>query len=400
MGLLLHSQNHTTLIQLATGFGKSLILALLAVHLHQTTGKKVIVVVPTPFLHLYQESNYCLNASRDPADLLDPALVKISYCSFDQFLSAQLVTTGAVLLVDEFHEIFFNQRLQVIGGKLISVVQHFAIAHKVIGVSATFRGEIGLKKINQMIADSAFINSPFQCREKEMQLQVFGDVAVKDIPVKAIALALQKSVEMPVILLCSSEGQCREWKEQLPESKVFGSEDAGEMVGILDSLVSQKTGVILTTSAASKGADFVFAVPQAYVIHTTLPGSVVQLKQDSGRGVRGSELPVLGAIFTEKQYTTLQQIEKGLDFADRFNQLYTPDYALAHSFLMACSQSNDSSPIPTFAAAVEQLNAGETASAIYATLSKVKRFKEFLPQTAPKAEFAMPAPVNKKRSAE
>jgi len=81
--LLLHSQEHTTLIQLATGFGKSLILALLATHLNQTTGKKVIVVVPTPFLHLYQESNYCLSASRDPADLFDSAVTKISYCSFD-----------------------------------------------------------------------------------------------------------------------------------------------------------------------------------------------------------------------------------------------------------------------------------------------------------------------------
>lgn len=103
-----------------------------------------------------------------------------------------------------------------------------------------------------------------------------------------------------MILFCSSEDQCREWKEQLPESKVFGSEDTGEMVGILDSLTNKSTGIVLTTSAASKGADFVFAVPQAYVIHTTLPGSVVQLRQDSGRGVRGSELPVLGAIFTEK----------------------------------------------------------------------------------------------------
>ncbi len=140
--------------------------------------------------------------------------------------------------MDEFHEIFFNQRLKVVGGKLISVIHRLAVAHRVIGVSATFRGEIGLKKINQMIADSAFINSPVQCREKEMQLQVFGDVAVEDIPAKAIALALQRSVEMPVILLCSTAVQCNEWKKQLPQSKVFASDDSGEMVGILDSLTS------------------------------------------------------------------------------------------------------------------------------------------------------------------
>ena len=45
--------NHSTLIQLATGAGKSLMLGLLAQYLNKTTGKKVIVLVPTPFLQLY-----------------------------------------------------------------------------------------------------------------------------------------------------------------------------------------------------------------------------------------------------------------------------------------------------------------------------------------------------------
>lgn len=54
MGLLLKSQHHTTLVQLATGFGKSLMLALLAKYLNKTTGKKVIILVPSAFLHAYQ----------------------------------------------------------------------------------------------------------------------------------------------------------------------------------------------------------------------------------------------------------------------------------------------------------------------------------------------------------
>jgi superfamily II DNA or RNA helicase len=53
MGLLLKSQHHTTLVQLATGFGKSLMLALLAKYLNKITGKKVIVVIPSAFLHAY-----------------------------------------------------------------------------------------------------------------------------------------------------------------------------------------------------------------------------------------------------------------------------------------------------------------------------------------------------------
>ena len=63
-------------------------LAILAQYLNITTGKKVIVVVPTAFLHLYSESNYCLTASRDPADLFDPTITKISYCSYSSFFSA------------------------------------------------------------------------------------------------------------------------------------------------------------------------------------------------------------------------------------------------------------------------------------------------------------------------
>ena len=134
-----------------------------------------------------------------------------------------------------------------------------------------------------------------------------------------------------------------------------------------------------------------FAVHQAYVIHTTLPGSMVQLKQDSGRGVRGTDHPVIGAVFTELPYTTLQQIEKGLDFADRFNKLYTPDYAVAHSFLVACAESNAASPVKSFETAVEMLNNGKTAADVYALLLKVPRFKALLPKTAPKSVFAVPS---------
>ena len=53
LGLLLLSQKHTTLVQLATGEGKSMMLAILAQYLNLTTRKKVIVLVPSAFLHAY-----------------------------------------------------------------------------------------------------------------------------------------------------------------------------------------------------------------------------------------------------------------------------------------------------------------------------------------------------------
>jgi hypothetical protein len=43
-------------------------------------------------------------------------------------------------------------------------------------------------------------------------------------------------------------------------------------------LKTSLNAIVVTTSAESKGVDFVFAVPQAFVIHTTLPRSLVQLK--------------------------------------------------------------------------------------------------------------------------
>jgi hypothetical protein len=66
---------------------------------------------------------------------------------------------------------------------------------------------------------------------------------------------------MPVILFCSDLACCLELQQKIPECEVFAGDDSGELVAILDSLTSKKTGIVLTTSTASKGADFVFAVP-------------------------------------------------------------------------------------------------------------------------------------------
>ena len=56
-----------------------------------------------------------------------------------------------IILVDEFHELFFNQSAVVANGKLVSVVLKLKAASKVIGVSATFRGEAGVDKISTIV---------------------------------------------------------------------------------------------------------------------------------------------------------------------------------------------------------------------------------------------------------
>jgi hypothetical protein len=63
-----------------------MLLGILACYLKKITGNKIIVVVPTPFLHLYQESNYCPTASKVPEDINDPTIANIFYCTYEQFL--------------------------------------------------------------------------------------------------------------------------------------------------------------------------------------------------------------------------------------------------------------------------------------------------------------------------
>jgi len=53
MFLFLTSNKQSTLVQLATGFGKSLMLALIAQWINTFQNKKVIIVVPSAFLHAY-----------------------------------------------------------------------------------------------------------------------------------------------------------------------------------------------------------------------------------------------------------------------------------------------------------------------------------------------------------
>lgn len=82
-------------------------------------------------------------------------------------------------------------------------------------------------------------------------------------------------------------------------------------------------------------------------------------------------------------------MKKALSFSDRFDKLFTPDYAIAHSFLVACAESNAAVPVKSFETAVDMLNAGKSAAEIHALLSKVQRFKVLLP-AAPKSDFDVP----------
>jgi hypothetical protein len=59
--------------------------------------------------------------------------------------------TDTVILADEFHELFFNQPAAVVNGKLVSTILKLRTTTHLIGVSATFRGDVGVKKINTIM---------------------------------------------------------------------------------------------------------------------------------------------------------------------------------------------------------------------------------------------------------
>jgi len=62
-----------------------------------------------------------------------------------------------------------------VDGKLISTILKFITAVKLVGVSATFRGDAGIKKINSII-NAQLLKTPVQLQDRELQLEVFGEV--------------------------------------------------------------------------------------------------------------------------------------------------------------------------------------------------------------------------------
>ena len=84
-------------------------LALMAEYLNRTSGNKVLIIVPSAFLHAYQQYFYCPTASNVPEEMQVRSSKQIFYCSFDRFNAPEFeMPPDTILLVDEFHELFFN----------------------------------------------------------------------------------------------------------------------------------------------------------------------------------------------------------------------------------------------------------------------------------------------------
>ena len=130
----------TALLQLATGTGKSLMFGLLARYLNLLHHKKMVVVVPNEALAATQQQRYSPWSSKIGDDLFANN-TDIHYCTYADVLMRK-ISTDAILLVDEIDSLFFADKVELINGRLLSAIL-LLNKHKVIGMTATFRGDQG-----------------------------------------------------------------------------------------------------------------------------------------------------------------------------------------------------------------------------------------------------------------
>ena len=141
MGLLLNSYKHTRLIELATGAGKTLMLAILAKYICKIAKKKVLVIVPSEVLRLDVTRLYNNNYCKAAASLYDPEVPpEVFYSTFENVLHDGRVLTNVILLVDEFHD-FLKLPARITPNGISCPFSLIQGAYQVIGVSATFGGQ-------------------------------------------------------------------------------------------------------------------------------------------------------------------------------------------------------------------------------------------------------------------
>jgi superfamily II DNA or RNA helicase len=65
---------------------------------------------------------------------------------------------------------------------------------------------------------------------------------------------------MPVIIFCKNLEECKLYQAQFKQHFLFEGDNAGALNALLDHFKTLSFAIIITTSVASKGVDFVFAV--------------------------------------------------------------------------------------------------------------------------------------------
>jgi hypothetical protein len=81
---------------------------------------------------------------------------------------------NSVLFIDEIDSLFFADSPAVTEGKFLSAIL-LLNKYKVIGMTATFRGEQGLSVMKALLTDSA-VKTGAKEPERKLELDVFGNL--------------------------------------------------------------------------------------------------------------------------------------------------------------------------------------------------------------------------------
>ncbi len=171
MYLIVESVYKRTLIQLPTGTGKSLMFGLMSRYFNLILGKKSVVAVPNEVLAAIQQQKYAPWASKIGNDLFTSAAA-IHYCTYFDIVTGE-IPLDCVLFIDEIDSLFFSDNPVVNRNKFTSAIL-ILNKYKVVGMTATFRGDQGLSVMKTLITSSFEIKTASMESERELQLDVFG----------------------------------------------------------------------------------------------------------------------------------------------------------------------------------------------------------------------------------
>ena len=129
---------------------------LMARYLNIIFNQKVVVVVPNEVLAAIQQYKYSPWSSK-VGDALFEFNNDIHYCTYNDLLTGN-IPFDAILLVDEIDSLFFADIPIIVGTRLLSAII-LLNKYKVIGMTATFRGEQGLSKMKAFTNDTVVIKT-------------------------------------------------------------------------------------------------------------------------------------------------------------------------------------------------------------------------------------------------
>jgi hypothetical protein len=144
---------------------------LMARYLNLFYNRKVAVVVPNEVLAAIQQQKYSPWASKIGDDLFADN-TDIHYCTYADALNGTF-PASTVLLIDEIDSFFFSDKVELVQGIITSAIL-LLNKYKLIGMTATFRGEQGQAKLAAFLRDSVVLTVGVAVPERILALDVYG----------------------------------------------------------------------------------------------------------------------------------------------------------------------------------------------------------------------------------